>query len=101
MSSLLHHTSSDAAWQQEVLPLLPPDLDRLAATTGAYVRQRAFATAADVLRGRLAYVATSSSLRQLGAWAVLQEVTDLAPFSWIERLRAADRWPQVLVSQML
>lgn len=101
MSSPLHHTSADAAWQQEVLPLLPPDLDRLAVTTGAYVRQRAFASAADVLRGLLAYVATSSSLRQLGAWAVLQEVADLAPSSWLERLRAADPWLQVLVSQML
>jgi hypothetical protein len=97
----VHHTKSADPWQTDILPLLPPDLDHLAATTGAYLRHRAFSNAADLLRGLLAYALTASSLRHLGAWAVIQQLADLAPSAWLERLRAAGPFLQALVAYRL
>ena len=97
----VHHTKSASAWEHDILPLLPPDLDALAVATGAYHRHRAFACAADLVRGLLAYALTSSSLRHLGAWATIQQVATLAPSAWFERLRAAGPFLQALVTHRL
>jgi hypothetical protein len=97
----VHHTKSSDAWHTEVLPLLPPDLDTLAFDSGAYQRCRAFDCASDLLRGLLAYAATASSLRHLGAWAVLQDLADLSPSAWLTRLRAATSFLHALVNHRL
>lgn len=101
MSSHSHHTMPHDAWTTDILPHLPPDRERQARTLGAYQRMRAFASADDLLRGLLAYAATVTSLRHLGAWGVLQDVADLAPSSWWERVRAAGPWLQWLVNRLL
>ena len=98
MSSHTNHTTRHDAWTTDILPLLPPDLEAQARALGAYQRVRAFATTTDLLRGLLAYAATAASLRALGAWAVIQDLADLAPSSWLERLRAAGPWLQWLLT---
>jgi hypothetical protein len=107
MASHPHHTKSDEsvqtddAWIRDILPLLPPDLEEQAHILGAVIRQRSFDSAADLLRALLAYVTVTSSLRHLGCWAVIQDIADLAPSSWLERLRAASPWLQWIVSSFL
>lgn len=100
MTSLAHHTMPDA-WTSDVLPRLPADLEAQARTLGALVRHREFASAADLLRGLLYYAGERCSLRHLGIWGVLQDLADLAPSSWLERLRAAGPWLQHLLAHFL
>ncbi|NJO84443.1 MAG: hypothetical protein HC828_17830 [Blastochloris sp.] len=101
MSSHPYDTSRTDAWHQEIVPQLPPDRAAQATALGAYVRYRYFTNATDLLRGLLAYAATTSSLRDLGAWGVLQDVADLAPSSWLDRRRAAGPWLQWIVTTRL
>lgn len=100
MTSLAHHITPDA-WTTEILPCLPADLEAQAHALHALVRHRGFTSASDLLRGLLQYAATHCSLRQLGIWGLVQDVADLAPSSWLERLRAAGPWLQWLVASML
>jgi hypothetical protein len=100
MSSHSHHTTSSPvldAWTTDVLPRLPADLEAQAVALGALRRKRAFASAHDLLRGLLHYASARLSLRALGVWGVLLDVADVAPSSWLERLRAATAWLQWLV----
>jgi hypothetical protein len=101
MSSHPYDTRRTDPWHTEIVPQLPPDLAVQATALGAYVRYRHFTNATDLLRGLLAYAATASSLRHLGAWGVLQDVADLAPSSWLDRLRTAGPWLQWIVSTQL
>lgn len=103
MSSQFQHTTSEDAWVRDVLARLPAevDLDALAREHGAWTRRRAFPSAADLLRGLLAYAVAVSSLRSLGAWGVLSNVADLAPASWLERLRASGSFLQSVVTALL
>jgi hypothetical protein len=104
MTSQTHdtnHADHAYAWTEMVVPLLPPDLDAQAHALGAYLRHRQFARASDLVRGLLAYAVSADSLRALGAWGMLQDVADLAPSSWLERLRAAGPWLQWLASTLL
>jgi hypothetical protein len=103
MSSHPHHSTAPAVvpasaddWTAEILPRLPADLDAQARAHGALMRHRAFASAADLLRGLLAYAVVCTSLRHLGAWGVLTDVADLSAPAWLKRLRAAGPfllWP--------
>jgi hypothetical protein len=101
MSSHLHHTKTDAAWESDILPRLPADLDAQAVALRALVRKRSFACAADLLRGLLAYVGTVGSLRELSCWGVTAGVAELAASSWLERLQAAGPWLQWIVSTVV
>ena len=100
MTSPVNHTMPDA-WTTDVLSRLPADLEAQARTLGALVRHREFASAADLLRGLLFYAGERCSLRHLGIWGVLQGLADLAPSSWLERLRAAGPWLQHLLAHLL
>jgi len=96
MASRSHHTLSSPRpqpaslttdlWSSEVVPQLPPDLEEQARILGAFRRRRALACATDLLRALLASVLLTSSLRHLGAWAVLAEVADIAAPAWHKRL---------------
>lgn len=101
MMSHTYDTKSATAWDTDILPRLPADLETQAAALGAYRRHRAFPTAATLLRGLLQYALADRSLAQLGCWGVLTDVADLAPSSWWERLRAATPWLRWLVGRLL
>ena len=101
MSSHPHDTKPADAWHTEIVPQLPANLESQARALGAFQRKRAFATATDLLRGLLAYATSTTSLRHLGCWGVLTEVADIAPSSWLERLRAAEPWLRWLVGTLL
>lgn len=101
MSSQSYHTSPPDAWTTDLLPRLPADLDAQARALGAFQRQRAFATPSDLLRGLLTYALDQRSFAQLGVWGVLAGVADLAPSSWLERLRTAAPWLRWLCGRLL
>lgn len=88
-------------WKQEVLSQLPADFEQQARTLGAFVRVRAVACVADLLRGRLAYVVCAPSFRHLGAWAVLIGLANLSHVAWHKRLRHARSWLLWLLIELL
>lgn len=110
MSHRSHHTmpaleaqlqnSIDAGWQ-ELLSRLPADLETQAKVRRAWVRQRAFACASDLLRGLLAYVLCVGSFRQLGIWAVLIGLCNISETAWRKALRRARPWLFWLLSQLV
>ena len=88
-------------WEQEVLSQLPAEAEQQARATGAFVRTRGLRCAADLLRGLLAYVVCASSLRQLGAWAVLIGLANLSHVAWHKRLQQARQWLLWLLIELL
>jgi hypothetical protein len=88
-------------WKQEVLSQLPIGYQQQAATMGAFVRAKKLTCVDDLLRGLLAYVLSGSSLRELGAWAVLIGLANLSHVAWQKRLRAARDWLLWLLIQRL
>lgn len=91
----------DEGWKQEVLAQLPIDSEQQAATMGAFVRVKKLKCVGDLLRGLLAYVLSGSSLRGLGAWAVLIELANLSHVAWQKRLRQARDWLLWLLVELL
>lgn len=100
LSSQLH-TLIQEEWAHEVLSQLPADYESQARTLGAFVRARKLRGVGDLLRGLLAYVLCASSLRQLGAWAVLSGLANLSHVAWQKRLRQARDWLLWLLIQQL
>ncbi|MFL5666193.1 MAG: transposase [Ktedonobacteraceae bacterium] len=88
-------------WEQEVLSHLPATSEQQARRLGAFVRARGLSCVGDLLRGLLAYVLCASSLRQLGAWAVLIGLANLSHVAWQKRLRRARGWLLWLLSELL
>jgi hypothetical protein len=88
-------------WEQEVLAQLPAEAKQQAQTLGAFVRAKKLKCIGDLLRGLLAYVLSVSSLRELGAWAVLIDLANLSHVAWQKRLRAARPWLLWLLSELL
>lgn len=88
-------------WEQEVLSQLPTGYEQQARTTGALVRARGLKCAADLLRGLLAYVVCTPSLRHLGAWAVLIGLANLSHVAWHKRLQHARHWLLWLLIELL
>lgn len=88
-------------WEQEVLSQLPVDYEHQARKTGAFVRARGLTCVGDLLRALLAYVLCASSLRQLGAWAVLIGLANLSHVAWQKRLRQARAWLLWLLIELL
>jgi hypothetical protein len=94
-------TLMNIGWEQDVLSQLPTDYEQQARTRGAFVRSRGLISVGDLLRGLLAYVLCVSSLRQLGAWAVLIGLADLSHVAWQKRLRHARDWLLWLLIELL
>lgn len=90
-----------AGWEQEVLSQLPATTEQQAQTMGAFVRARKLTCVGDLLRGLLAYVLSVSSLRQLGAWAVLIDLANLSHVGWQKRLQHARGWLLWLLMELL
>jgi hypothetical protein len=88
-------------WEQEVLSQLPANYEPQARTMGAFVRARRLRCVGDLLRGLLAYVLCASSLRHLGAWAVLIGLANLSHVAWQRRLRQARAWLLWLLIELL
>lgn len=88
-------------WEQDVLSQLPPDYEQQAHATGAFVRVRGLGRVGDLLRGLLAYVLCPSSLRHLGAWAVLIGLANLSHVAWQKRLRRARAFLLWLLGELL
>lgn len=83
---------TDAAWRDEVVPLLPPDLAAQAQALGAFQRVRGLATPTDRLRALRTCAIDGLATRGLGAWAVLTGVADLSATAWRTRLRQSRAW---------
>lgn len=88
-------------WSEHILPRLPADLDQQARTHKAFLRARAFACPADMLRGLLSYALSQASFRQLGAWALLSDLADISAKSWRECLLRASPWLDWLLTHLL
>jgi hypothetical protein len=103
VSNVTYPTTSTDPFVSEVLARLPADidLDLLARQHKALLRSRAIPDAASLLHGLLAYATTASSLRALGVWGVLTDVADLAPSSWLERLRNASSFLRAIAASLL
>lgn len=90
-----------SGWEQEVLSQLPAEAVQQAQTLGAFVRVKKLKCVGDLLRGLLAYVLSVSSLRQLGAWAVLIDLANLSHVAWLKHLRVARNWLLWLLIELL
>lgn len=111
MASRSHHTRSSPRpqlaplsadlWSSEVVPLLPADLEQHARILGAFRRRRALACATDLLRALLASVLLTTSLRHLGAWALLADLADISAPAWHKRLIASRPFLAWLLAELL
>lgn len=88
-------------WEQEVLPQLPEGYEQAAKQLGAFERVRVVRCVTDLLRAVLASVLCTSSLRQLGSWAVLSAVADLSHVAWHKRLQRSRDWLCWLLMHLL
>jgi len=90
------------AWNQEIVPLLPRDLEESAFLFGAMSRKGGkIQKASDLLRGLIAYCTCLKSFRSLGAWGVLSGVADITETSWRERMMKSGDWLCFLLNTLL
>lgn len=94
-------TLVEQQWEQAIVPVLPVGYEQAAHQLGAYQRQREVRSVTDLLRALLAFVLCTSSLRQLGCWAVINHVADISHVAWRKRLQQARPWLCWLLMQVL
>jgi hypothetical protein len=87
-------------WQQ-VLEMLPPDLEESARQTKALQRRRETRSAADLLRLVLLYTVCDLSLRLTGLWATLLGLGCSSPVAIRKRLQKARLWVGQLLAPSL
>jgi Transposase DDE domain len=89
-------------WEQEIVPLLPKNLEEFAFRLGAMRRKKGkLLSASDLLRGILAYDLFAGSFRLLGAWGTIREIADMADTSWRDRLRKSGPWLEWLLNEQI
>jgi hypothetical protein len=76
-------------------------LDQSARETKAFLRARAIATAADLLRLILAYCLSDRGLRSTAAWATAIGLANLSNVALLQRLRRCGDWLALLVGEAL
>jgi len=105
-----HHTTAEENaqgtkreddWKTEVVPRLPAQLEEQARKLKAFERCREIGSAADLLRGLLAYVYTTHSFQHLSMWSVLVGLADVSANAWRKRLRKASDWLDWLLQEVL
>lgn len=87
-------------WEQ-VVDMLPVDLEKTAKATQALQRRREVRSAQDLLRLVLAYVLTDWSFRLLAAWATVRGFCCISDVALRKRLKGARKWLGGLVGTML
>ncbi|GER88188.1 IS4 family transposase [Dictyobacter vulcani] len=111
MSSRPHHTQkclteqalgqiNDAGWQ-EILALLPPDVNEQAFTHQAFTRSNGLRCPTDLLRGIFAYVFCFRSFRELAAWAVSTRLSTNGDRSWAKRTHQSSDWLLSIVQTLV
>lgn len=88
-------------WNQQVVPLLPANLEQQAHTLKAFQRVRQISSASDLLRGLLACTLTTRSFRHLGIWSLLLGVADISENAWRAHLRKATQWLIWLLGELI
>jgi hypothetical protein len=108
MPQPLHHIHSDlpeqvftSSWKQDLVSRLPDNYVQQAIAQKAFQRARQIRCPDDLLRGILAYVLSTYSLRALSCWAVLIDLAEMSDRAWGKRLRQAGPWLQWLLEQLL
>ncbi len=86
---------------EEIVALLPTELEGQARQSGALVRRRGIGSAVGLLQMVLAYVVEDWSLRQVGIWSVLNGVADISDVAILKRLRQSVTWLEQLVAHLL
>lgn len=89
-----------ARWE-EIIPLLPADLDEQARQSGALTRRRGLRNATGLLQLVFAYVVGDWSLRQVCAWGLLSGVAAISDVAILNRLRRSVTWLSQLVAYRL
>ena len=89
-----------SGWE-DIVGLLPEDLESSARTCGTFVRPRNVDSATTLLRLVLAYSLTPMSFRQTVAWAEANRIATLSDVSLIERMENCTPWLLHLISQMI
>lgn len=87
-------------WQQ-VVSMLPVDLDRSAFACGALLRKRAVKNGSDLLRLIVAYSWAGYSLRDISAWAGQSGIANISDVSLLERFKNSSFWMGVLLTKLL
>src|SRR5690348_1011846 len=88
-------------WEHGIVARLPADYAQQAMTQKAFARARKLRGPQDLLRGILAYVLSTYSLRALSCWALLTDLADMSDRAWGKRLRQAGPWLQWLLETLL
>jgi hypothetical protein len=86
---------------EEIIKLLPAELEEHARQSGALARRRGIRNAVGLLQLVLAYAVEAWSLRQVGIWSVLQGIADISDVAILKRLRQSDKWLEQLVAHLL
>lgn len=87
-------------WQQ-VLSLLPEDIEQSARKDKAIFRMRKIRDAGSLLRIILAYCLSGMSSRELSSWLANQDLPSMSSIALLQRLRWSAYWLACLLAQML
>lgn len=92
--------NEEIGWQN-IVKLLPANLEEQAYQCGAISRRRNIRSALALLQMIVVYVMMDWSLRQVGIWGVLYQVCAISDVAILKRLRQSAEWLEQLVAHML
>jgi hypothetical protein len=88
-------------WTTEILPRLPAGFREKAKELKAFQRKRAFQCPEDLLRGLLYYVEEARSFVNVSIWGVIQNLSNVSPTDWRNRLRDSGEWLTWMLQELL